>query len=297
MNGSSERLPTPFDDGEVYDLVLKDLPYGFDFYTGLAREAKGPVLDVCCGTGRILLPCLQAGVDIEGLDYLADLCEMLDTLRQKADELGLSPRLHQADMSDFDLPRHYALVMIPFNAVGHNMTQEAQIRCLSLCRQHLMPGGLLAFDTFFPSLAIIGTPQHTRVLEAEMPHPATGLPMRMYDTRSFDRVAQVAAFHQRTGIAGHRWQRAAGSSFRDEPALHLQTRNGAAAAGRRVFAFCRIHGDFVRNRRPLTRRRPNRYDCRGVEGVSRCQELTRTAKLARHPRLARATSKRRGGGR
>jgi hypothetical protein len=117
---------------------------------------------------------------------------MLDTLRKKADALGLSPRLHQADMSDFELPRRYALVMIPFNAVGHNMTQEAQIRCLSLCRQHLSPGGLLAFDTFFPSLTIIGTSQHTRVLESEMPHPATGLPMRMYDTRSFDRVAAVA---------------------------------------------------------------------------------------------------------
>ena len=122
------------------------------------------------------MPCLQADIDIEGLDLFAP---MLDTLRQKAEKLGLSPRLHQADMSDFDLPRRYALVMIPFNAVGHNMTQEAQIRCLSLCRLHLLPGGLLAFDTFFPSLAIIGTPQHTRVLEGEMPHPATGLPMRM----------------------------------------------------------------------------------------------------------------------
>jgi 2-polyprenyl-3-methyl-5-hydroxy-6-metoxy-1,4-benzoquinol methylase len=90
------------------------------------------VLDVCCGTGRILLPSLQAGVDIEGLDLFAP---MLDRLRQKAEELGLSPRLHQADMGDFDLPRRYALVIIPFNAVGHNMTQEAQIRCLSLCRQ------------------------------------------------------------------------------------------------------------------------------------------------------------------
>jgi len=41
-----------------------------------------------------------------------------------------------------------------------------------------------------PSLAIIGTPQNTRVLEGEMPHPSTGLPMRMYDARSFDRVAR-----------------------------------------------------------------------------------------------------------
>ena len=83
--------------------------------------------------------------------------------------------------------------MIPFNAFIHNMTQEAQIRCLQLCREHLLPGGMLAFDTFFPSLEIVGAPENTRVLEGEFPHPETGLPMRMYDTRSFDRVAQVAA--------------------------------------------------------------------------------------------------------
>jgi len=59
-------LPSIFDDGDAYDLVPKDIPYGVDFYVALAREASGPVLDIACGTGRILLPCLQAGADIEG---------------------------------------------------------------------------------------------------------------------------------------------------------------------------------------------------------------------------------------
>ena len=105
--------------------------------------------------------------------------------------MGLSPRLHQADMSDFSVPRRFGLVMIPFNAFIHNMTQEAQMRCLQLCREHLLPGGKLTFDTFFPSPDIVGAPANTRVLEGEIPHPQTGLPIRMYDTRTFDRVAQV----------------------------------------------------------------------------------------------------------
>jgi SAM-dependent methyltransferase len=186
----ASRLPSVFDDGDAYDLVLggKDIPYGLDFYVALAREANGPVLDIACGTGRILLPCLQAGVDIEGLDLFEP---MLQTLCAKAAALGLSPRLHQADMSDFSLPRRFSLLMIPFNAFIHNMTQETQIRCLQLCREHLLPGGKLVFDTFFPSKEIVGTPPNTRVLEGEMPHPNTGQPMRMYDTRSFDRVAQT----------------------------------------------------------------------------------------------------------
>lgn len=188
MNESSTgSLPSTFDDGDAYDLVLRDIPYGLDFYVALAREAKGPVLDIACGTGRILLPCLQARVDIEGLDLFEP---MMKTLRAKAAALGLTPTLHQADMSSFELQRKFALIMIPFNAFIHNMTQDAQIRCLRLCREHLLPGGTLAFDTFFPALEIVGAPQNTRVLEGEMPHPVTGLPMRMYDTRTFDRVKQ-----------------------------------------------------------------------------------------------------------
>src|SRR5438132_14398081 len=94
-------LPSTFEDGDAYDLMVGGLPYGLDFYVALARATNGPVLDICCGTGRILLPCLQAGVDIEGLDLFEP---MLRRLRTKAAALGLSPRLHHADMSDFSLP-------------------------------------------------------------------------------------------------------------------------------------------------------------------------------------------------
>jgi 2-polyprenyl-3-methyl-5-hydroxy-6-metoxy-1,4-benzoquinol methylase len=103
-------LPSIFDDGDVYDLVDKDVPYGLDFYVTLAREANGPVLDLACGTGRILPPCLQAGVDIEGLDLFEP---MLQTLRTKAATLGLSPRLHQADMSNCSLSRRCRVIMSP----------------------------------------------------------------------------------------------------------------------------------------------------------------------------------------
>jgi SAM-dependent methyltransferase len=243
----ASRLPSTFDDGDVYDLVGKDIPYGLDFYVTLAREANGPVLDIACGTGRILLPCLQAGVDIEGLDLFEP---MLKTLRAKAAALGLTPRLHQADMSDFSLPRRYRLVMIPFNAFIHNMTQDAQIRCLQLCREHLLPGGRLTFDTFFPSLEIIGTPDNTRVLEGEIPHPQTGLPIRMYDTRCFNRVAQVQhSLNEIELLAAdgsvqtvHRSEVSSRYIYKHEMELLLRV------AG---FARWEIYGDF--DRRPLTR--------------------------------------------
>jgi SAM-dependent methyltransferase len=179
---------TPFDDGALYDLLCAGLIYDFDFYLGLAKAARGPVLEVCCGTGRILLPCLQAGVDAEGLDLFP---AMLARLREKAATLGLHPVLHEANMAAFRLPRRYALVMIPFNAFVHNLTTDDQLACLRACRDHLLPGGLLAFDAAFPGPHWIGAASGTRHLEGEIAHPETGLAVRMWDTRTFDRVQQL----------------------------------------------------------------------------------------------------------
>jgi SAM-dependent methyltransferase len=241
-----DQLCSTFDDGEMYDLLLGELPYGINFYVSLARSAGGPVLEVACGTGRVLLPCLQAGVDIEGLDLFAP---MLAKLRNKASAMGLEPQLYQADMSDFALPRRYALIMIPFNAFIHNMTQEAQVSCLTRCREHLLPGGQLVFDTFFPSIEVIGTAPNTRVLEGEFAHPVTGLPVRMYDTRTFDRVAQTQHSINEVELldtegnvkAVHRSEIRARYIFKHEMELLLRV------AG---FARWEIYADF--DRRPLT---------------------------------------------
>lgn len=181
-------LPSTFDDADLYGMLLDDCDYGVEFYSRLAQEAHGPVLDVACGTGRILIPCLRAGVDIEGLDYSS---AMLNQLRKKLPADRPPPRLTQSDMSRFQLDRKFALIMIPFNAFGHNLTQEAQLDCLRTCREHLLPGGSLAFDGYFPSLEIIVAAQGTRVLEGEIPHRESGRTLRMYDTRRFDRVNQI----------------------------------------------------------------------------------------------------------
>jgi hypothetical protein len=81
--------------------------------------------------------------------------------------------------------------MIPFNAFIHNMTQDAQLSCLRCCREHLHPGGALVFDLFFPSVSVVGAEPGVRDFEGEITHTPTGRKLRMYDTRSFDRVEQT----------------------------------------------------------------------------------------------------------
>jgi SAM-dependent methyltransferase len=180
--------PTPFDDGAEYDLFFTNFDYGLDFYLPLARAAAGPVLDLACGTGRILLPMLEAGLDVDGVDLFPG---MLARLREKATARGFSPKLFQAPMSDFKTGRRYGLILCAFNAFVHNLTVDDQLACLRCCLAHLQPGGIFAFDTFFPGSAFFGSPENARVLEIEVKHPGTGLPVRMYDTRRLDRVAQI----------------------------------------------------------------------------------------------------------
>lgn len=179
--------PTPFDDGEFYDVLMSGWDHDLACFRELAREARGPVLDLPCGTGRVLLPLLQDGIDIEGVDLSAP---MLDRLRTKAKGLGLQPRVHQASMTDFQLDRQFALIVCPGNSFAHNLTTEDQLESLRRFREHLLPGGLLVIDSFFPSKDYVITDQ-LRVFEGEVTDPRTGHRLRCYDSRTMDRVKQI----------------------------------------------------------------------------------------------------------
>jgi hypothetical protein len=93
-----------------------------------------------------------------------------------------------------------------------------------------LPGGQLTFDTFFPSLEYVNMQDNTRYLEGEIPHPETGLPIRMYDTRRLDRVAQVQYSLNEIESLGGRWQYSVAPSFPAQRAIFLQAGNGTLVA-------------------------------------------------------------------
>ena len=123
-----------------------------DFYRNLAAAVDGPVLEVACGTGRIHLELLAAGVDIDGFDAAAST---LDVLRERAAKRGLEPTVWQADMTDFGVDRTYDLVLCPFNAVQHLLEIDAQLSMLRSVHDALAPGGTFVFDVFVPGFDVI----------------------------------------------------------------------------------------------------------------------------------------------
>src|SRR4030066_234753 len=97
---------------QTWDLFRGDTSNWEDrkFYLELIREFGTPVLDVGCGTGRLLLDYLSQGIDIDGMDISP---EMLDLCRQKAEAIGLKPALYESPMESMRLPRHYQTILVP----------------------------------------------------------------------------------------------------------------------------------------------------------------------------------------
>jgi len=241
----SDAAQSPYLAPEIYDAAHAALRDDLDFYLRAAKAAHGPVLEAACGTGRVLLPTLQAGVDIDGFDREP---MMLEALKRKAAALGLKPRVVAADLRDFALPRRYALITIPLRSFQHLLTTEDQLQALGRVREHLEPDGLLLFNVFCPSWEFIrehdGKPHRIRAFS----HPETGLPVAFDDTRRYDRVNQVVTIEREVvesdarGYAA-RTQRHAFSlrwTFRFEMELLLE------AAG---FARWKVTGGF--DGRPL----------------------------------------------
>lgn len=123
-----------------------------EFYRDRAGRVEGPVLELGCGTGRVYLRLLEAGIDVDGLDRSATV---LATLRKHAAERDLAPTVWQADMTDFSVDRGYDLVFSAFNTIQNASTVDDQLTVLASVYDALAPGGQFVFDTFVPRFDVI----------------------------------------------------------------------------------------------------------------------------------------------
>ncbi|HOW84957.1 MAG TPA: class I SAM-dependent methyltransferase [Candidatus Aminicenantes bacterium] len=177
---------SPYDAPEVYDLLYGDLDFDIPYWTEVAGSAGGPVLEMACGSGRVLLALRRAGLDVEGLDASP---AMIGRLRDKAAAAGLAVRAEVADMRSFDLGRRYARIFCAFNGFAHCETIADQIACLRAALAHLEPGGALVLHMSYPGPAYWLEPEGRPVFEHETVLPDGGK-VQMWDNRRKDIVGQ-----------------------------------------------------------------------------------------------------------
>ena len=109
-------------------------------------EAGEPALDLACGTGRLLLPYLRDGLDVDGSDVSAD---MIALCRAAAEREGLEPSLFVQPKHELDLPRRYRTIFM-CGALGVGSTRAEEMEALRRVYDHLEGGGTFVLDNEVP---------------------------------------------------------------------------------------------------------------------------------------------------
>jgi ubiquinone/menaquinone biosynthesis C-methylase UbiE len=230
---------------QFWDLLRGDTSQWEDrsFYLSIIAESGRPVLDVGCGTGRLLLDYLGQGIDIDGVDNSP---EMLALCRQKARQLSLQPTLYQQAMETLDLPRTYRTILVPSSSFQLVTAPEDATAAMRRFIQHLAPSGTLAMSFL---AYYMGDEQRTVVTgewQSEAVRPDDGAVVRRWSRSRIDRVNQLEHTEDRYDVLVD-GKVVASESLSRSPATRIYTQDQAAqlyaAAG---FTDIRVYGGFTR---------------------------------------------------
>ncbi len=200
--GSSEH----YDDAELYDHEYRRRRDDVKWYRALARqvsleERSGArplrVLELGCGTGRLLAPLVRDGHSVVGVDRSASMLQRcsrrLKTLGQAAQQRA---QLVRADFRALPLgadpAERFPLILCPFNSFMHLYTRLDIEQCLAEVRRLLTPGGLFALDVMNPDPTWLGRDEVRRWSRTRFRHPTTGERLVYSTNHTYDSAAQIA---------------------------------------------------------------------------------------------------------
>ena len=162
-----------------------------DYFRRQIERFGQPALDVACGTGRLLLPYLRAGLDVDGSDVSAD---MIRLCAERAAGEELAPRLYVHATHELDLPRLYKTIIVcgGFALGGSRAADQEALRRL---HRHLLPGGALVLDYYVPYLDAERWPYWIKEERRKLPEPwpAEGMRKRAADGDEIELFTRLAA--------------------------------------------------------------------------------------------------------
>lgn len=128
-----------------YDLEHAHFDEDVDVYLNFAELSGSPLLELACGSGRLLLPLAEAGFEVTGVDNSAN---MLNLAEQRLQRAGFAARctLVRQDMCALDLDQKFRMAFIALGSFGHMITRKEQQQALGAIRNHLATGGRFILD-------------------------------------------------------------------------------------------------------------------------------------------------------
>jgi SAM-dependent methyltransferase len=168
-----------------YDLCFGDMDPDLLMIQQFAARCGSPILELACGTGRVLMPLARQGYQVTGVDVSPG---MLEVARRKIAAENLADRitLVEQDMRKLDLDARFNLAFVAVNSFMHLLSTDDQLAALARIRHHLNPGGLLLLDLFSPDLARLLDMKGQMTLEQSMTDPDTGHPLMRFHTDTAD---------------------------------------------------------------------------------------------------------------
>ena len=185
-------------DGKNYDAENSTIRDDIPFYIEMAKKAKGLVLEIACGTGRITIPAAKAGADITGLDFSAAL---LAHAKEKSKKEGLKIKWVKADCRNFKLGRKFDLIYMPFNSMQHLHDRVSIERMFSCVKKHLSGKGKFIVDVFNPNPHFLDRDNKELFPVGYYKDPHTGKDMLVNEQYSYDKANQTAniVWHYKRG--------------------------------------------------------------------------------------------------
>lgn len=188
-------MDTPIDhygDGIWYDAEYVHIRGDIAYYSAIARQTQGPILELACGTGRLTLPMARAGATVCGVDLSAAMLVRAESKRrQLAPEVQTRLSFSLGDMRTLRLPQTFSAVILAFNTLMH-MTDDSDLEAaLRTAHHHLKQGGHFYLDLFTPFPDLLSRDPEGRFDPQQMVDPRTRARYVVTENNRYDPRSQI----------------------------------------------------------------------------------------------------------
>jgi SAM-dependent methyltransferase len=179
----------PFDRfARLYDWEHDRYLLDVDIHIGFARRFGGPVLELACGTGRLLAPLAQAGFACTGVDSSP---AMLERARERLQRLAVTATLVEQRLEVLKLDGQFRTIVLGLDSFGLLIKREDQLRALRAVRAQMTHDGRLILDLANGNLRGSAEPAEELLHDLTLPDPETGRPITKFILRRAKPAEQV----------------------------------------------------------------------------------------------------------
>jgi SAM-dependent methyltransferase len=174
-------MSNPFDRfARLYDWEHDRYVVDVDVHVSFARRFGGPVLELACGTGRLLAPLVQAGFAVTGVDSSR---AMLERARERVSRLGLQATLVEQRLEALSLDGRFRTIILGLDSFGLIITRDDQLEVLRAAKAHATHDGRLILDVANGNVRGAAEPIEELSHDMTMPDVESGRPITKFVLR------------------------------------------------------------------------------------------------------------------